>query len=173
MPIYCGNNALDSDIVNGTSQLGTRYSCMRKGIGTGLNLPYDAKYAGKYEPIDNRKIYCGNGDNLPEGYDRLGNLSQCLQKGVAIGKRQRALDGDGNINTNNNIIRNLFYGKVKYFLIFILLIVIFLLFYYLKPSIILQKNIENKKIIDWRKFIIIYLILVIPISGFIFVFATV
>jgi hypothetical protein len=173
MPIYCGNNALDSDIVNGTSQLGTRYSCMRKGIGTGLNLPYDAKYAGEYEPIDNRKIYCGNGDNLPEGYDRLGNLSQCLQKGVAIGKRQRALDGDGNINTNNNIIRNLFYGKVKYFLIFILLIVIFLLFYYLKPSIILQKNIENKKIIDWRKFIIIYLILVIPISGFIFVFARV
>lgn len=173
MPIYCGNNALDSDIVNGTSQLGTRYSCMRKGIGTGLNLPYDAKYAGEYEPIDNRKIYCGNGDNLPDGYDRLGNLSQCLQKGVAIGKRQRALDGDGNINTNNNIIRNLFYGKVKYFLIFILLIVIFLLFYYLKPSIILQKNIENKKIIDWRKFIIIYLILVIPISGFIFVFARV
>jgi len=173
MPIYCGNNALDSDVVNGTSQLGTRYSCMRKGIGTGLNLPYDAKYAGEYEPIDNRKIYCGNGDNLPDGYDRLGNLSQCLQKGVAIGKRQRALDGDGNINTNNNIIRNLFYGKVKYFLIFILLIVIFLLFYYLKPSIILQKNIENKKIIDWRKFIIIYLILVIPISGFIFVFATV
>lgn len=170
MPIYCGNNALDSDIMNGTSQLGTRYSCMRKGIGTGLNLPYDAKYAGEYEPIDNRKIYCGNGDNLPDGYDRLGNLSQCLQKGVAIGKRRRALDGDGNINTNNNIIRNLFYGKVKYFLIFILLIVIFLLFYYLKPSIVLQKNIENKKIIDWRKFIIIYLILVIPISGFIFVF---
>lgn len=170
MPIYCGNNALDSDVMNGTSQLGTRYSCMRKGIGTGLNLPYDAKYAGEYEPIDNRKIYCGNGDNLPDGYDRLGNLSQCLQKGVAIGKRRRALDGDGNINTNNNIIRNLFYGKVKYFLIFILLIVIFLLFYYLKPSIVLQKNIENKKIIDWRKFIIIYLILVIPISGFIFVF---
>jgi len=173
MPIYCGNNALDSDVMNGTSQLGTRYSCMRKGIGTGLNLPYDAKYAGEYEPIDNRKIYCGNGDNLPDGYDRLGNLSQCLQKGVAIGKRRRALDGDGNINTNNNIIRNLFYGKVKYFLIFILLIVIFLLFYYLKPSIVLQKNIENKKIIDWRKFIIIYLILVIPISGFIFVFVRV
>jgi len=171
MPIYCGNNALDSDVVNGTSQLGTRYSCMRKGIGTGMNLPYDAKYAGEYEPIDNRKIYCGNVDNLPGGYDRFGNLSQCLQKGVAIGKRQRALDGYG--NTNNNIIRNLFYGKIKYFLIFILLIVLFLLFYYLKPSIILQKNIENKKIIDWKKFIIIYLILVIPISIFIFMFVRV
>jgi hypothetical protein len=174
MPIYCGNNALDSDIVNGNSQLGTRYSCMRKGIGTGLTLPYDAKYAGEYEPIDNRKIYCGNSDNLPDGYDSFGNLPQCLQKGVAIGKRQKALDGGGNVNTNMNnniVLRNLFYGKVKYFLIFILLIVIFLLFYYLKPSIILEKNNNNnQKIIDWKKFILIYLLVVIPLSIFIFLF---
>ena len=173
MPIYCGNNALDSDIVNGTSVLGTRYSCMRKGIGTGLNLPYDVKYTGEYQPIDNRKIYCGDRDDLPDDYDRFGNLPQCLQKGVAIGKRQRALDGDANVNRNNIIIRNLFYGKVKYFLIFILLLIIFLLFYYLKPGIILEKNEKNEKIIDWKKFIIIYFILVIPIIIFIFIFVRV
>ena len=183
MSIYCGNNRLDSDIVNGTSELGTRYSCLRKGIGTGLYLPLDPKYIGPYEPIDDRKIYCGDREILPNGYDRFGNLSQCLQKGVAIGKRQKALDGDdddnnvndnnlndnnvNNNNVNNNIYRNLFNKKFKYYLIFIILIIIFLLFYYLKPSIILQKN-SNEKIIDWRKFILFYLLIVIPLSFFIF-----
>ena len=143
MSTYCGNNALDPDVVNGVKILGTRYGCMRKGIGTGLNLPYDPKYAGPYEPIDDRKIYCGDRNNLPDGYDRFGNLSQCLQKGVAIGKRQRALDGNG--VENNNVIRYLFYGKFKYYINFILLLIIFLLFYFLKPSIVLKKNIQNEK----------------------------
>lgn len=169
MVIYCGNNALDSDVINGVSQLGTRYSCMRKGIGKGLNLPFDLKYTQPYEPIDNRKIYCGDRQVLPDGYDRFGNLAQCLQKGVAIGKRQKALDGDDGVENNNNLMRTLFYGKFKYYLIFIILIIIFLLYYYLKPEIILQKNKNtNEKNIDWKKFILVYLISVIPLSIFIF-----
>ena len=39
-----------------------------------------------YTPIDNRKFYCGDKDILPPGYDRVGNLPSCLQKGIGIGR---------------------------------------------------------------------------------------
>ena len=39
--IYCGNNAKSVDILSGNKIIGTRYACMRKGIGKGLNLPVD------------------------------------------------------------------------------------------------------------------------------------
>ena len=86
LQIYCGNNGMDSDLRNGRVRLGTRYACMRKGIGVGLNLPYDPRYLGEYMPIDKSVIYCGNKTRLPEGYDRFGSLPNCLQKGVSIGK---------------------------------------------------------------------------------------
>jgi hypothetical protein len=84
--IYCGNNSLDRDLLSGNQLLGTRYGCLRKGIGKGMNSPYDVKYTGDYFPIDQRKIYCGNQNELPNGYDIMGNLPQCLQKGIGIGK---------------------------------------------------------------------------------------
>jgi hypothetical protein len=87
---YCGNNRANLDLVSGKSVLGTRYKCMRKGIGMGLYLPYDAQFGNHYEPIDNTKVYCGNSDDLPIGYDRMGNLPNCLQKGVGVGKLQKA-----------------------------------------------------------------------------------
>jgi hypothetical protein len=58
--LYCGNNSRDVQLLSGNQVLGTRNGCLRKGIGKGLQLPYDSKYAGDYLPIDNRKIYCGN-----------------------------------------------------------------------------------------------------------------
>ena len=88
--IYCGNNAQDTDLVAGRKRLGTRLECFRRGIGVGLHLPLDRKYAGRYVPIDTRKIYCGMAPRLPQGYHRYGNLPGCLQKGVAVGKTKKA-----------------------------------------------------------------------------------
>ena len=89
--IYCGNNALDPELLAGDIILGTRYTCLKRGIGKGLHLPLDQKYTRGYEPIDKRRIYCGNKAKLPKGYYSMGNLPQCLQKGIGIGKKKKSL----------------------------------------------------------------------------------
>lgn len=89
MDIYCGNNELDPRLVNGEITLGTRYKCLKKGIGRGMHLPYDPSYQQPYKPIDTTRIYCGDKDQLPPSYDRMGNLVHCLQRGIGIGKRIR------------------------------------------------------------------------------------
>uniref|UniRef100_A0A6C0LVC1 Uncharacterized protein n=1 Tax=viral metagenome TaxID=1070528 RepID=A0A6C0LVC1_9ZZZZ len=86
--IYCGNNALDPSLANGQNIVGTRYGCMKKGIGRGMHMPVDPNY-GNYQPINNQKVYCGNGNNVPGGYVSHGTLPQCLTKGVGVGKRIR------------------------------------------------------------------------------------
>jgi hypothetical protein len=138
--IYCGNNARDVQLLSGNQVLGTRNGCLRKGIGKGLQLPYDSKYAGDYLPIDNRKIYCGNENILPNGYDLMGNLPQCLQKGIGIGKVQKA--------RNNNNVQ--FPNKYK-FIIFMILYVfliscLFILLYVTKPSFVTNKDRDKDKI---------------------------
>jgi len=45
--------------------------------------------ARDYEPIDDRRMYCGKQHRLPRGYDYMGNLAQCLQKGVGVGLYRR------------------------------------------------------------------------------------
>jgi hypothetical protein len=90
--MYCGNNLAHKKLMNGQLQLGTRYTCMRKGIGQGKSMPFDNSYLGEYIPIDDTKIYCGNGDILPAGYDRFGSLNQCLSKGIGIGIKKKADD---------------------------------------------------------------------------------
>lgn len=90
--LYCGNNRLNPDVVAGRKRIGDRYSCLKKGIGVGVNLPYDPTYNLPYEPIDQTIIYCGRG-RLPAGYTRPGNNPQCLMKGVAVGKKIRARRG--------------------------------------------------------------------------------
>jgi hypothetical protein len=90
---YCGNNAQNPDLLAGNVVLGTPYGCMRKGIGRGLHMPYDPSFAGAYVPIDQRRYYCGKQPVAPAGYAGIGSLSQCIQKGVGIGKRQRAEQG--------------------------------------------------------------------------------
>lgn len=153
MTIYCGNNQLDPELVNGNSEIGTRFKCLKKGIGVGLNLPYDEKYQGEYLPIDNRRIYCGNQENLPNGYDRFGNTAQCLQKGVALGKRQKALRGPP-----LTVTTQVFKKKFKYFIFILICLIIFLLMYFLKPNFVINYDKNNNKIIIWEKFILYYLI---------------
>jgi hypothetical protein len=147
--IYCGNNALHPDLLNGTKRMGTRYECMRKGVGTGLNLPYDEEFNNDYEPIDDRKIFCGDRNILPEGYDRFGNAPQCLQKGVGIGKKIKVQRGIRNLPSSNN--------KIMLFLI--LSILMFIIFY--NSSLFRYTNEEGEIIIEWNKLLLYYVFLLI------------
>ncbi|CCV02510.1 Serine/threonine protein kinase [Armadillidium vulgare iridescent virus] len=85
---YCGNNAKDEGLTNGTKVLGNRFQCLRKGIGRGLNEPIFT-YSEEYEPIENIKVYCGNNANLPRDKDRFGTRDECLRKGFAVGQKQK------------------------------------------------------------------------------------
>lgn len=89
MSIYCGNNSRSPELRNG-KVIGTRYKCFKKGVGIGINQPYDPAYKSRFKPIDARKIYCGEAVRLPIGYDIMGNNPMCLQKGVGVGKKIRA-----------------------------------------------------------------------------------
>ena len=89
--IYCGNNAMHPDLVNGTARAGTRLECLRRGFGSGFHSAVDLSFLQPYEAIDARKKYCGNREILPDGYDMFGNAPTCFQKGWATGKRQRAM----------------------------------------------------------------------------------
>ena len=160
--IYCGNNSQDSDLLSGNVILGTRFGCMRKGIGRGLNLPYDPKFKVNYIPIDKCKIYCGKLPILPENYDSLGSLPQCLQKGIGIGKRKRAQNPPPPpssfspkilLKTTKNI------QIIIFVLIFLILSVgLFTYLYVKKPSIVIDKyNEENKKYINWYKFNFVFI----------------
>ena len=87
--LYCGNNKLDIDLVSGRKVKGNRYTCMKVGIGKGLNMQHDPKYNNLYEPIDKTRVYCGL-NILPYDYDRYGTVMECLQKGIGIGKSIKA-----------------------------------------------------------------------------------
>jgi len=87
--IYCGNNRLDSRVVDGTLRIPTNpYQCFRKGVGKGLSMPLDQSYGSGYDPIDRTKLWCGSGP-MPrnQGYTRRGSNVQCLRKGVGVGKK--------------------------------------------------------------------------------------
>jgi len=151
MEIYCGNNALDSGIVNGTKIIGNKLKCFRKGVGQGLKMPYDKKYTERYQPINNTVIYCGTAENLPEnaGYTEMGDNVRCLQKGIAVGKRIKAGRG------YKGVIIEYFY----LFLIFTILdIGIYRTIYMLKPSFLLRDRDSNEKEIDDDKFLFFFII---------------
>jgi len=99
--MYCGNNANNRRVVNGELVIGTRYNCMRKGVGQGLYMPFDRSYMDEYIPIVETKVYCGNDENLPEGYDRFGALHECFVKGVGVGRRQKAVKIDKKIRNES------------------------------------------------------------------------
>ena len=86
--IYCGNNLYELNKNN--IKLGTRYECLKKGIGKGLSLPVDPKYKGKYKSIIENKIYCGDKLRSPDKSKKLGTPSSCLQHGIGIGKKLKA-----------------------------------------------------------------------------------
>ena len=102
--MYCGNNANNRSVVRGERVIGTRFDCMRKGVGQGLHMPYDSTYLDDYLPIDNTRSYCGTEEKLPEGYDRFGNLHECFVKGVGVGRRNKAVKIDRKIR-NQTISR--------------------------------------------------------------------
>ena len=161
--IYCGNNSRDVQLLSGNQVIGTRNGCLRKGIGKGLHLPYDSKYAGDYLPIDNRKIYCGNENILPTGYDIMGNLPQCLQKGIGIGKMQKAQNKDikkeSLFTMNGDQISNLQkHNKYIFIISYVFLIsFLFVLLYITKPSFITDKDVNNKDTINNIKLIAYYI----------------
>lgn len=88
--MYCGNNLRNPKVRSGQQVVGTRYGCLKRGIGVGLGLPYDPEYSNRYVPVDARKIYCGEFENLPDGYDLMGSNSMCYLKGVGVGKALKA-----------------------------------------------------------------------------------
>jgi hypothetical protein len=166
-PIYCGNNAQDDQLLDGTLIIGTRHGCMKKGFGKGFNMSYDPKFAGPYTPIDKRKIYCGNNSEKPDGYDSIGSLSQCLQKGIGIGKRKRAdKETQGILGYSPNYSPSDYSPSNNYFfkmvVIFIVIeVLIFCYLYFSRPKIVTTKdhNKDHKNIerINWSTFILIYL----------------
>ena len=160
--MYCGNNRLNSGLLDGSVRLGTRYDCLKKGIITGINLPYDPEYSSEYDPIDDTKIYCGNKNRLPENYDMFGNLPGCLRKGVGIGKKQKADNNDnGEKNINTSINYNLFF-----FIFFVLKLIITFILIELKPDFVL-KDIKTKKI-NYMKLILVSLFLSLILVSLIF-----
>lgn len=88
--MYCGNNRRNPQVRSGEKVIGTKYGCLKRGIGVGLGLPYDPEYSNRYVPVDGRKIYCGQAEELPQGYDLMGNNSMCYFKGVGVGRALKA-----------------------------------------------------------------------------------
>ena len=169
--IYCGNNAQDPQLIAGEVEQGTPFGCMRKGVGIGLNLPYDAKYNGAYEPIDERRIYCGKHDEAPDGYHRIGSLPHCLQKGVGVGKRLRAEKGPQEEAQNVLSPKPSQYRPPRILptvmltiLWLVLSVCTFLILYKLKPSVVMRVDHNNQKHIDWTQFIILYILIVLLIG---------
>ncbi len=156
--IYCGNNSSDVGLLNGSKVLGTRSRCLRKGVGRGMYLPYDANYLGAYTPIDERNIYCGDDQQLPEGYSSMGNLPQCLVKGIGIGKKKRAEKGPP-------VIRK----SVPYIIFLLLSVSLFCILYFYEPSIVTTTDSNNVTKIDWVKFTSFYVTTCILLAVVIFI----
>lgn len=183
MPIYCGNNLNDPKLTYRTHNIGTNYQCLRKGIQVGINLPYDPAYSRPYRPIDNRKFYCGKSRRLPRGseYFAIGSPSKCLQKGVAIGKKQIANRSGGGGGSGSSRNYRFSFSTIKidkfnpYIIFLVVITILSVLFYFVKPKIITKPNPKypmdsNKTLIDTKKFIVVILVLSIILTGLILLY---
>jgi len=166
--MYCGNNANNPSLTNGTKVLGTRYKCLQKGKRFGYAQPVDPNFLVPYQPIDTTRKYCGNSSVLPDEYDRFGNLYECYLTGVGVGKKLKADNQPINQNppppqfSFGKTSINTFYST--YYVYSLVFIINFFILYYTKPKIILDNtndtndtNDNNK--INWIKFIFLYLFL--------------
>ena len=168
--IYCGNNARDVDLVSGTKTLGTRYKCLRAGVGVGLNLPVDPNYRGVYEPINKDKIYCGDKKRLPKEYDNLGTLPHCLQKGVGIGKLKKAnrqsstKSKKSSFSNEYNAPRRSFKIEIAVAIYIIVLIGIFLGLYIGKPRFIMDKDKNNILKLNKGKLFLSFILIALSIT---------
>lgn len=163
--IYCGNQANFPGLAAGTHVLGTNYQCLRKGIGIGSHLPYDAAYAQPHNPIDGRRFYCGNQPNPPVNgnYFGMGSPAKCLAIGVGVGKAQRAGMGPPAMMY---FIRYI----LPYLLFFILSGGIFAIFYFTKPLFLTRRDEKNRNVIDWNKFVPYYLLACLILAILIWLF---
>ena len=141
---YCGNNRLNRNLLNNTKTLGTRYKCLKIGIQKGRNLPIDQDYLDPYDPIDKTKIYCGKEDILTKNYDRMGNLGDCLRKGIGIGKRQKAIESNENNFDGSDEDFEFTFNTKHTIIFFIIEISLFLFLFFCKPKFLLKKK-KNKK----------------------------
>lgn len=86
--IYCGEEQI---IPPEYDTRGTRYECLRAGIGVGLHLegrrPPGILEDGTIIPRDPNRLkqYCGTKNVLPDGYDSFATNYTCLRKGVGVG----------------------------------------------------------------------------------------
>jgi hypothetical protein len=138
MSIYCGNNRRNRNLINGLLDIGTRSKCFKKGFGVGFNQPIDPDYLGEYEPIYIDNIYCGDNQNDIPINSRMGTLPQCLQKGVAIGKLQKARNN--NIDGGEGDIDDSYHFILKITLILFIDIIFILSIIYFKPKFFLKNN---------------------------------
>lgn len=147
--IYCGNNGAATN----NKPVGTRHQCMKVGIGKGLRLSCDNSYNGPYQPIDGRKIYCGNSPNLPANYDIMGSPSMCLRKGIGLGKVLRARKGCKSWKL-----------KALFSCIWLFLSLAWFLYTYLyRPSFVLtddKKQLDTRKIAIYNSSVIIVLLII-------------
>jgi len=83
--MYCGDEEF---LPREYDFIGTRNKCLKKGVGVGMGMP-DAKrneFLARERPPDNgERIYCGDKEQLPEGYTSFGTKTRCMKKGVGIG----------------------------------------------------------------------------------------
>lgn len=81
--IYCGTQ---EQLPPEYTAKGTRYQCLRKGVGVGLHLPRERIDALKEGGDKNKpKTYCGNSQVLPPDYVSFATPYACLRKGVGVG----------------------------------------------------------------------------------------
>lgn len=79
--IYCGDQR---PIPIDYEREGTRYQCLRKGIGVGLHLDLNGRTLPQSDP-NRPRLYCGDKEQLPDGYVDFATSYQCLRKGVGVG----------------------------------------------------------------------------------------
>jgi hypothetical protein len=145
MPTYCGNNRNHISLTSGTHVQGTNHQCLRKGIGVGYHLPYDAAFdpaiSPPYDPIDTRRYYCGNANAVPAGYFAMGSASKCMQIGVGVGKSQRGARGSGLVQWRYLVA-----------CLTVWAVVAFVLWWMHPDAVNRMDNTTNRRVIDWRKY---------------------
>ena len=95
--IYCGNNELSPELRanGGVREFGSHSDCVKKGFARGFNqqIPdldeFIRRWSGKYRPHVKQRLYYGDGDDVPAGYQRA-TLAQAAQRGYALGSLARA-----------------------------------------------------------------------------------
>lgn len=170
--MYCGNNANHPGLLNGTQVVGTRYNCLLKGKQFGYSLPPDPSFTQPYAPIDPTKKYCGNSQNVPNGYNRFGSLYECYLTGVGVGKKQKATQVLGApppavappavapppvvpppvVPPPPPVPRIVSSYLIKFLIFAGMFLAFFFGFYYGKPSFIIDDTDPQHPKIDWSKF---------------------